>query len=169
MEFTEFTQVLDYLIVGLPVSFAAMVVMETAIGIFSLWNKQVIKYAPESQPVNYFPVIEEAPEVENIEPQIPSAEEDELEMLLQKEVQDWFDAVSEKESAGMEVECKLEVEPVEAILQIEEAMPSAASNAPVSEDITPAPKRGRGRPKKQVIAAPAPKREKGRPKKAIAS
>jgi hypothetical protein len=157
----EFTQVLDYLIVGLPVSFAAMVVLETAVGVLSLWNRQAIEYAPESQSVNYFPIIEEVPDVESIEPQVPDVEEDELEMLLQKEVQNWFDAVSEKESAGVEVECKIEVE--QAIASTIEG------TAAVSEDITPAPKRGRGRPKKQVVASPAPKRGKGRPKKAIAN
>lgn len=138
----EFTQVLDCLIIGLPISFVALVVLETLVGVLALWNRQVIEYAPESQPINYFPVVEEATEVET---QVFSVEEDELEMLLQKEVQDWFDAISEKESAGMEVECKLEFESLKAI-----ALPAAgiALSVANSEVVVPSPKRGRGRPKK---------------------
>jgi hypothetical protein len=51
----EFTQVLNWLIVGIPCVFCALFVVDFVIGLFKLWDEIAIKNSPISQPINYFP------------------------------------------------------------------------------------------------------------------
>jgi hypothetical protein len=51
----EFTQALDWLIVGIPCVFCVLFVVDFVTGLFKLWDEMTIKSSPVSQPINYFP------------------------------------------------------------------------------------------------------------------
>jgi hypothetical protein len=51
----EFTQALDWLVVGIPCVFCALFVVDFVTGLFKLWDEITIKNSPVSQPINYFP------------------------------------------------------------------------------------------------------------------